>query len=51
MNVEVVGILDGEAVKDRERNRRVYSVYGLSPTIITSGGGGHIPKIMVVKHE
>ena len=30
-----------------EQTRRVYSDRGIAPTMVTSGGGGHIPKIEV----
>lgn len=51
MNVEVIGLLDEEVYKGHEQIRRIYSVYGLCPTITANTGGGHTPKIMVVKDE
>ena len=34
-------------IKGREEIRRVYSADGLSPAIVTNGGGNHEPKIAV----
>lgn len=51
MSVQIIAILDKDVYKDHEKNRRIYSVNGLCPTIITSNGGGHIPKIMVAENE
>lgn len=46
MNIEIVAVLNKESYKDLEQNRRVYSIYGLAPTV-TAGGNTHTPKILV----
>lgn len=40
MSVQIIAILNKDVYKDHEKNRRIYSVNGLCPTIITSNGGG-----------
>jgi DNA (cytosine-5)-methyltransferase 1 len=46
--VRVVGDMAGEKwERFHESSRRVYGVDGISPTVPTSAGGGHIPKINV----
>ena len=50
--IQVVGSLSSEKWdKFHESNRRVYSPDGISPTIPTSAGGGHLPKILAPKTE
>lgn len=45
-HIEVIGELnDKKWSKFNESSRRVYSQDGVSPTVPTSAGGGHIPKI------
>lgn len=37
--------------KGQRLTHRVYFTEGISPTIVTPGGGGHIPKIIEMKEE
>jgi hypothetical protein len=39
--------LDESLYRNNERNRRIYSIFGLVPTLTTCGGGGIEPKIVI----
>lgn len=45
-SVIVIGQMDNTKDHTLESANRVYSVFGLAPTINTCGGGGHHPKII-----
>ena len=34
-------------IRDQDVNRRVYSPDGVAPTIRTTGGGNHTPKVLI----
>lgn len=44
----MIGLLNK---RGKESNRRVYSVCGLSPSLITNGGGDHECKILVLEER
>ena len=49
--IEVLGMLDDEKWrKFNESSRRVYGTNGIAPTVPTSAGGGHVPKIDVSRY-
>lgn len=43
----VIGQMDNIQDHTYESANRIYSCYGLCPTIPTSCGGGHTPKVLV----
>lgn len=51
MEVIVIAMMDNTMDHTFESANRIYGVGGVSPTIPTSCGGGHTPKILEMRWE
>ncbi len=46
-HVRIIGQMDNKIDHTFESANRIYDISGLSPTLPTGCGGGHIPKVLI----